>query len=129
MELSFVQQTLDLKSNCPWMVPNSDDWIYITPAIIVLSINILFLFRIMWVSWSRCTHSSTRIPSKSNEAHISIIKKMLPVMMSFINTTKQFNYSLSAWSIGRMFHNSLLHNNILLELSKFLSQVNLYLTK
>ena len=38
------------ESSCPWMVANSYDWIYITPAIIVLFVNSIFLFRIMWVS-------------------------------------------------------------------------------
>ena len=71
--LSVLQHSLILESSCPWIVPNSYDWIYITPAIIVLFVNSIFLFRIMWVSYI-CTHSSTRIPSQSNEAHISIIK-------------------------------------------------------
>lgn len=47
------QQKLDLESflaNCPWMVSNSTDWIYMSPAIIVLFVNILFLVKIMWVS-------------------------------------------------------------------------------
>lgn len=37
-------------SNCPWIAANSYDWIYMTPAIIVLFVNVLFLVRIMWVS-------------------------------------------------------------------------------
>ena len=32
------------------MVSNSTDWIYMSPAIIVLFVNILFLVKIMWVS-------------------------------------------------------------------------------
>ncbi|XP_045026799.1 diuretic hormone receptor isoform X6 [Daphnia magna] len=43
---------LDLESflaSCPWMAANSYDWIYMTPAIIVLFVNILFLVKIMWV--------------------------------------------------------------------------------
>uniref|UniRef100_A0A0P5ACH2 Diuretic hormone receptor n=1 Tax=Daphnia magna TaxID=35525 RepID=A0A0P5ACH2_9CRUS len=45
-------QKLDLESflaSCPWMAANSYDWIYMTPAIIVLFVNILFLVKIMWV--------------------------------------------------------------------------------
>ena len=45
------------------MAANSYDWIYMTPAIIVLSVNILFLVRIMWVSTS---------PSKQLELYIYI---------------------------------------------------------
>ncbi len=32
------------------MAANSYDWIYMTPAIVVLFVNILFLIKIMWVS-------------------------------------------------------------------------------
>jgi hypothetical protein len=32
------------------MAANSYDWIYMTPAIVVLFVNILFLVKIMWVS-------------------------------------------------------------------------------
>ncbi len=59
MWVAFVrrlQQKLDLESflaSCPWMVANSYDWIYMTPAIVVLFVNILFLVKIMWVS---CGH-------------------------------------------------------------------------
>ncbi|KAK4023852.1 hypothetical protein OUZ56_009246 [Daphnia magna] len=45
-------QKLDLESflaSCPWMAANSYDWIYMTPAIAVLFVNILFLVKIMWV--------------------------------------------------------------------------------
>ncbi|XP_046654155.1 diuretic hormone receptor-like isoform X3 [Daphnia pulicaria] len=45
-------QKLDLESflaSCPWMAANSYDWIYMTPAIVVLFVNILFLVKIMWV--------------------------------------------------------------------------------
>ena len=56
MWVAFVcrlQQKLDLESflaSCPWMAANSYDWIYMTPAIVVLFVNILFLVKIMWVS-------------------------------------------------------------------------------
>lgn len=46
-------QRLDLESflsSCPWIAANSYDWIYMTPAIIVLFVNVLFLVKIMWVS-------------------------------------------------------------------------------
>ncbi|XP_046437865.1 diuretic hormone receptor-like isoform X2 [Daphnia pulex] len=46
------QHKLDLESflaSCPWMAANSYDWIYMTPAIVVLFVNILFLVKIMWV--------------------------------------------------------------------------------
>ena len=51
--LSFETQRLNLESflsSCPWIAANSYDWIYMTPAIIVLFVNVLFLVRIMWVS-------------------------------------------------------------------------------
>ncbi|XP_044015344.1 diuretic hormone receptor-like isoform X2 [Aphidius gifuensis] len=38
-----------LYRHCPWMVYHAYDWFYQGPAIIVLGINVLFLFMIMWV--------------------------------------------------------------------------------
>ncbi|XP_015604427.1 diuretic hormone receptor isoform X2 [Cephus cinctus] len=35
--------------HCPWMSPHPYDWFYQAPAIIVLGVNVIFLFMIMWV--------------------------------------------------------------------------------
>ena len=42
--------------NCPW-TPHALDWIYQTPAILVLVINLVFLVIIMWVRTLRAVHS------------------------------------------------------------------------
>lgn len=43
------QQDVALYRHCPWMVPHVYDWFFQGPAIIVLAINVMFLFTIMWV--------------------------------------------------------------------------------
>uniref|UniRef100_A0A0C9PX11 DIHR protein n=1 Tax=Fopius arisanus TaxID=64838 RepID=A0A0C9PX11_9HYME len=42
-------QNLVLNRHCPWMASHVLDLIYQVPAIIVLGINVIFLFMIMWV--------------------------------------------------------------------------------
>ena len=37
---------------CSWMRESNIDWIIQGPACAVLIINLIFLVRIMWVSWS-----------------------------------------------------------------------------
>lgn len=42
--------------HCPWMSPDTYDWIYQAPAISVLALNLVFLVMIMWVSnMASCT--------------------------------------------------------------------------
>lgn len=45
----MIFQNGALYRHCPWMVYHAYDWFYQGPAIIVLGINVLFLFMIMWV--------------------------------------------------------------------------------
>ncbi|XP_012275321.1 diuretic hormone receptor isoform X2 [Orussus abietinus] len=44
-----TNQNAALWRHCPWMIPHPYDWFYQAPAILVLGINVLFLFMIMWV--------------------------------------------------------------------------------
>ena len=43
--------------HCSWMISSPVDWIYQIPALFVLVTNVLFLLRIMWVSY---THKMCR---------------------------------------------------------------------
>lgn len=43
-------QDVALGKHCPWMVSHAYDWFYQAPAILVLCVNVVFLFMIMWVS-------------------------------------------------------------------------------
>ncbi|XP_023245426.1 diuretic hormone receptor [Copidosoma floridanum] len=42
-------QEAALSQHCPWMVHRPIDWLYQAPALVVLSMNVIFLTRIMWV--------------------------------------------------------------------------------
>ncbi|XP_033220418.1 diuretic hormone receptor-like isoform X2 [Belonocnema kinseyi] len=42
-------QNVALWRHCPWLIPHPYDWFYQAPAIVVLCINVIFLFMIMWV--------------------------------------------------------------------------------
>ncbi|XP_065200741.1 diuretic hormone receptor-like isoform X2 [Planococcus citri] len=49
-------ETLDVEGSnkamaehCPWMIPSIADWIFKFPALCILSLNSIFLIRIMWV--------------------------------------------------------------------------------
>lgn len=42
--------SLQLQIECTWMRETIIDWIFQGPACAVLLINLMFLFRIMWVS-------------------------------------------------------------------------------
>lgn len=46
--LRFV--SLQIQLGCPYMQESSVDWIFKGPACLVLIINLIFLFSIMWVS-------------------------------------------------------------------------------
>lgn len=43
--------SLQLQIECTWMRETNIDWIFQGPACAVLLINLMFLFRIMWVSY------------------------------------------------------------------------------
>ncbi|XP_015518859.1 diuretic hormone receptor [Neodiprion pinetum] len=47
--ISEIQQEITLSKHCPWMAPHPYDWFYIAPTIVVLCMNVIFLFMIMWV--------------------------------------------------------------------------------
>lgn len=51
----FVSFQMDIE--CTWMRETNIDWIFQGPACAVLLINLIFLFRIMWVSeHEECAH-------------------------------------------------------------------------
>ncbi|XP_067213523.1 diuretic hormone receptor-like isoform X2 [Linepithema humile] len=47
--MNQANQEEALWKHCPWMTPHPYDWFYQAPAIIVLVVNMAFLFMIMWV--------------------------------------------------------------------------------
>ncbi|OXU24327.1 hypothetical protein TSAR_005838 [Trichomalopsis sarcophagae] len=48
-----------LSNHCPWMIPNPYDWLYQVPAILVLCVNVIFLFMIMWVLITKLRSANT----------------------------------------------------------------------
>ncbi|XP_033220435.1 diuretic hormone receptor-like isoform X4 [Belonocnema kinseyi] len=47
--VTTIMQNVALWRHCPWLIPHPYDWFYQAPAIVVLCINVIFLFMIMWV--------------------------------------------------------------------------------
>ncbi|XP_047112101.1 diuretic hormone receptor-like [Schistocerca piceifrons] len=54
-----VHSTESLLRHCPWMSPDSYDWIYQAPAIVVLALNLVFLVMIMWVLITKLRSANT----------------------------------------------------------------------
>ncbi|XP_068970453.1 diuretic hormone receptor-like isoform X1 [Bombus flavifrons] len=69
-------QEVALGKHCPWMVSHAYDWFYQAPAILVLCINVMFLFMIMWVLitklWS-ATNAETQQYRKASKALLVLI--------------------------------------------------------
>lgn len=55
------RQEVALWRHCPWMIPHPYDWFYQATAIIVLAVNVIFLFMIMWVSVQRSSEIDLQI--------------------------------------------------------------------
>lgn len=48
----FLSVLQDVAGACLWLLPHPvHDWIYQGPAILVLIVNLIFLSKIMWVSY------------------------------------------------------------------------------
>ncbi|XP_049779456.1 diuretic hormone receptor-like [Schistocerca cancellata] len=54
-----VQTTEPLMRHCPWMSPDSYDWLFQAPAIAVLALNLIFLVMIMWVLITKLRSANT----------------------------------------------------------------------
>ncbi|KOX71388.1 Diuretic hormone receptor [Melipona quadrifasciata] len=69
-------QEVALGKHCPWMVSHAYDWFYQAPAILVLCVNVVFLFMIMWVLitklWS-ATNAETQQYRKASKALLVLI--------------------------------------------------------
>ncbi|XP_017791686.1 PREDICTED: diuretic hormone receptor-like [Habropoda laboriosa] len=74
--MSQPKQEVALGRHCPWMVSHPYDWFYQAPAILVLCINVIFLFMIMWVLitklWSS-TNAETQQYRKASKALLVLI--------------------------------------------------------
>ena len=57
----FVLQDL-LSDNCPFMVTNNMEYIYVVPILLVLGLNTFFLVWIMWVSVFTLIKNGTCFP-------------------------------------------------------------------
>lgn len=83
---------------CPYMQESSIDWIFKVPACLVLIINLVFLFSIMWVS-SRTSNLSVRPENKSpfwppgayNQAEVSEHGRDETVSKSFQSPTRTYS--------------------------------------
>ncbi|XP_076654701.1 diuretic hormone 44 receptor 1 isoform X2 [Halictus rubicundus] len=71
-----ANQEIVLGKHCPWMVSHPYDWFYQAPAILVLCVNVVFLFMIMWVLitklWS-ATNAETQQYRKASKALLVLI--------------------------------------------------------
>ncbi|OAD55647.1 Diuretic hormone receptor [Eufriesea mexicana] len=74
--MNQANQEVALGKHCPWMVSHAYDWFYQAPAILVLCINVVFLFMIMWVLitklWS-ATNAETQQYRKASKALLVLI--------------------------------------------------------
>ncbi|CAL7947519.1 unnamed protein product [Xylocopa violacea] len=74
--MSQPNQEVALGKHCPWMVSHPYDWFYQAPAILVLCVNVVFLFMIMWVLitklWS-ATNAETQQYRKASKALLVLI--------------------------------------------------------
>ncbi|XP_076673789.1 diuretic hormone 44 receptor 1 isoform X2 [Andrena cerasifolii] len=74
--LTKANQEVPLGKHCPWMVSHPYDWFYQGPAILVLGVNVAFLFMIMWVLitklWST-TNAETQQYRKASKALLVLI--------------------------------------------------------
>ncbi|XP_076386603.1 diuretic hormone 44 receptor 1 isoform X3 [Megachile rotundata] len=69
-------QEVYLGKHCPWMISHPYDWFYQAPAILVLCVNVVFLFMIMWVLitklWS-ANNAETQQYRKASKALLVLI--------------------------------------------------------
>ncbi|XP_043787865.1 diuretic hormone receptor-like isoform X1 [Apis laboriosa] len=76
LDQSATSQDIALGKHCPWMVSHAYDWFYQAPAILVLCVNVVFLFMIMWVLitklWS-ATNVETQQYRKASKALLVLI--------------------------------------------------------
>lgn len=74
--MNHPNQEVALGKHCPWMVSHAYDWFYQAPAILVLCVNVVFLFMIMWVLitklWS-ATNAETQQYRKASKALLVLI--------------------------------------------------------
>lgn len=52
----FKKKIFQVEKECIWMQESHVDWIFQGPACAVLIINLIFLIRIMWVSYMFLLH-------------------------------------------------------------------------
>ncbi|KAK2580795.1 hypothetical protein KPH14_011529 [Odynerus spinipes] len=80
-------QDVVLWKHCPWMRPHPYDWIYQTSVIIVLAVNVIFLFMIMWVLitklWS-ANNAETQQYRKASKALLVLIPLLGVTYVLFI---------------------------------------------
>lgn len=76
LDQNATSQDIALGKHCPWMVSHAYDWFYQAPAILVLCVNVVFLFMIMWVLitklWS-ATNVETQQYRKASKALLVLI--------------------------------------------------------
>ena len=72
----FVRQDL-LSDNCPFMVTNNMEYIYVVPILLVLGLNTFFLVWIMWVSVFTLIKNGTCIAAFLIE-NLCLLESLLP---------------------------------------------------
>ncbi|XP_028982042.1 diuretic hormone receptor [Diachasma alloeum] len=72
-------QNVALYRHCPWMVNNAFDLLYQVPAIIVLGINVVFLFMIMWVLITKL-RSATSVETQQYRKASKALLVLIPLL-------------------------------------------------
>ncbi|XP_024084858.1 diuretic hormone receptor-like isoform X2 [Cimex lectularius] len=67
------------QKGCHWMMPNMTDWIYQTPAIIVLVINLMFLVMIMLVLITKL-RSATNVETQQYRKAAKALLVLIPLL-------------------------------------------------
>ncbi|XP_043281884.1 diuretic hormone receptor-like isoform X2 [Venturia canescens] len=77
-----INTDVALYRHCPWMVPHVYDWFFQGPAIVVLAVNVIFLFTIMWVLITKLRSANTAETQQYRKA-----SKALLVLIPLLGVT------------------------------------------
>lgn len=87
--LDVGQANRAMAEHCPWMIPSLADWIFKIPAICVLSINSIFLLKIMWVLITKLRSANTAETQQYRKA-----AKALLVLIPLLGVTYMLTIAL-----------------------------------
>ncbi|CAH1099939.1 unnamed protein product [Psylliodes chrysocephalus] len=76
---AVIKSFLSKDGNCPWLYDDSIDWIYLAPPLLVVFLNLIFLFSIMWVLITKL-RSSTGVEHQQHYKAARALLVLIPLL-------------------------------------------------